>query len=202
MNWTTAVLTALMLVIVTALYIRLRWQRAPQAYHGMIGVAACCLVAGALLGAWVLHLAVPKPAELPIAAIPAVSASPVAVANELNKFAAKIVGITDGDTVDALDTRGLTYSIRLAGIDAPETSQPFGSESTQHLTSLVSGKNVNLECENERSYGRLICKILLPNGEDACLDQVKAGMAWHYKQFQDEQSPADREPMRLMSALR
>jgi len=193
MNWTTAVLTALMLVIVTALYIRLRWQRAPQAYHGMIGVAACCLVAGALLGAWVLHLAVPKPAELPIAAIPAVSASPVAVANELNKFAAKVVGITDGDTVDARDARGLTYSIRLAGIDAPETSQPFGSESTQHLTSLVSGKSVNLECENERSYGRLICKILLPNGEDACLDQVKAGMASHYKQFQDEQSPADRE---------
>jgi endonuclease YncB( thermonuclease family) len=95
--------------------------------------------------------------------------------------------------VDALDTRGLTYSIRLAGIDAPEHDQPFGPESTQHLIALISGKTVALECENERSYGRLICKILLPDGEDVCLDQVKAGMAWHYKQFQDEQSPADRE---------
>jgi Staphylococcal nuclease homologue len=28
---------------------------------------------------------------------------------------------------------------------------------------------------------------------DLCLDQVKAGMAWHYKQYQDEQSAADRE---------
>ena len=40
---------------------------------------------------------------------------------------------------------------------------------------------------------RLICKILLPNDEDMCLDQVKSGMAWHYKQYQDEQSPADRD---------
>jgi micrococcal nuclease len=75
--------------------------------------------------------------------------------------------------VDALDSRGLTYSIRFAGIDAPEHDQRFGAESTQHLTVLVSGKSVALECENERSYGRLICKILLPNGEDVCLDQVK-----------------------------
>ena len=82
--------------------------------------------------------------------------------------------------------------IRLAGIDAPEHDQPFGAQSTEHLARLVSGKTVTLDCENERSYGRLICKILLPDGEDACLDQVKAGMAWHYKQYQDEQSPADR----------
>jgi endonuclease YncB( thermonuclease family) len=81
--------------------------------------------------------------------------------------------------VDALDPRGLTYSIRVAGIDAPEHDQPFGAVSTQHLAALVSGKTVALECENERSYGRLICKIFLFNGEDVCLDQVKAGMAWH-----------------------
>jgi endonuclease YncB( thermonuclease family) len=127
------------------------------------------------------------------AAIPTVSASTAAAVSDPNKFSAKVVAITDGDTVDALDSRGLTYSIRLAGIDAPEHDQPFGPESTQHLTALISGKTVALECENERSYGRLICKILAPNGEDVCLDQVKAGMAWHYKQFQDEQSPADRD---------
>jgi hypothetical protein len=58
---------------------------------------------------------------------------------------------------------------------------------------MIAGKTVTLECENERSYGRLICKILLPNRADVDLDQVKAGMAWHYKQYEDEQSPADRE---------
>jgi hypothetical protein len=32
----------------------------------------------------------------------------------------------------------------------------------QHLWELISGKTVTLDCENERSYGRLFCKILLP----------------------------------------
>jgi hypothetical protein len=80
----------------------------------------------------------------------------------------------------------------LAGIDAPESEQSFGAQSTRHLSALVSGKTVTVQCENERSYGRLICKILLPSGEDIDLDQVKAGMAWHYKQYQDGQSAADR----------
>jgi hypothetical protein len=33
----------------------------------------------------------------------------------------------------------------------------------------------------------MVCKVLLPDGEDACLDQVKLGMASHYKQHEDEQ---------------
>ncbi len=36
-------------------------------------------------------------------------------------------------------------------------------------------------------------KILLPNGEDVCLDQIRAGMAWHYQQFESEQTPSDRQ---------
>ncbi len=110
-----------------------------------------------------------------------------------NTFSAKVVSITDGDTVDVLRSDNFTYAIRLTGIDAPEHDQAFGTQSTQHLAGLISGKTVTLECQNERSYGRLICKILLRNGEDVDLDQVKAGMAWHYKQYEDEQSPADRE---------
>src|SRR5208337_1384487 len=39
---------------------------------------------------------------------------------------------------------------------------------------------------------RLVCKVIL-DGHDVCLEQVKAGMAWHCKQFQDEQTPADRK---------
>jgi hypothetical protein len=39
----------------------------------------------------------------------------------------------------------------------------------------------------------MICKVVLPGEEDACLDQVKAGMAWHCKQYEDEQSATDRD---------
>jgi len=103
-------------------------------------------------------------------------------------FIAQVVGITDGDTV----TVRSVGAIRLVGIDAPEHGQPFAAESQEHLRTLVFGKDVSLDCNGGVSYGRLVCKVQLPDGEDVSLDQVKAGMAWHYKQYQTEQSPADR----------
>jgi endonuclease YncB( thermonuclease family) len=104
-----------------------------------------------------------------------------------------VVGVTDGDTLDvALAPQGLVQAVRLEGIDAPEHDQAFGAQSTQHLAEMVWGETVTLECENDRSYGRLICRVLLPNGDNVDLDQVKTGMAWHYKQYEDEQSPVDR----------
>jgi endonuclease YncB( thermonuclease family) len=33
---------------------------------------------------------------------------------------------------------------------------------------------------------------VIVKGEDANLEQVEAGMAWHYKKYQGEQSPSDR----------
>jgi endonuclease YncB( thermonuclease family) len=37
----------------------------------------------------------------------------------LSRFPAKIVSIKDGDTVDVLAQGGITYAVRLEGIDAP-----------------------------------------------------------------------------------
>jgi endonuclease YncB( thermonuclease family) len=164
----------------------------------MIVLAACYFVTGSILGAWVLHFVSPRSPQVPTASPSIAVPAPVTSAtgqplNQQNTFSAKVVSITDGDTVDVLGPDNATYAVRLSGIDAPEHDQAFGTQSTQHLAGLISGKTVTLECENERSYGRLICKILLPNGEDLDLDQVKAGMAWHYKQYEDEQSPGDRE---------
>ena len=187
------------LVIAGAIYIRLRWHRSPRAYWAMIALSTGYFIAGALAAAWILHLASPRHTETqstsanvtaPVSSAPTTEASEAA--SPQSRFSANVVGITDGDTIDARTPADLTYSIRLEGIDAPEHDQAFGSQSTANLAALASGKSVTLDCENERSYGRLICKILLPNGEDLDLDQVKAGMAWHYKQYRDEQSAADR----------
>lgn len=107
-------------------------------------------------------------------------------------FSARVVGITDGDTITVVAPGNRQYTIRLKGIDAPEHAQAFGTASRKYLASRVFGKQVELQCEKAESYQRLICKVTLPGGEDVCLDQIRAGLAWHYKQFQDEQSPADR----------
>ena len=112
-----------------------------------------------------------------------------------------VVGIDDGDTISVrtgavppglVVKNGETISVRLEGIDAPEKGQSFGNASSQHLNELVFGKQVNLDCQGPDRYDRWACKVRLPNGEDVCLDQIEAGMAWHYKQYQRLQSATDR----------
>lgn len=103
----------------------------------------------------------------------------------------KVVGITDGDTVTILDTSNTQHKIRLMGIDAPEKKMPFGQQSKQNLSDLIFNKQVLIEFSKKDRYGRTVGKITL-NGLDANLEQIKAGMAWHYKKYQNEQSPEDR----------
>ena len=38
---------------------------------------------------------------------------------------------------------------------------------------------------------RILGKVLL-NDQDMNLEQINAGLAWHYKQYQDEQTTSDR----------
>jgi endonuclease YncB( thermonuclease family) len=184
-------LVAFALIAGGTTYIYFRWRRAPQAYQPMMILAVVYLTAGGLLGSLLDHLARASSPTKPVAAVAQNLPGVLAMA-DTHRIAARVIGVTDGDTVEILESTGPRESVRLTGIDAPEHGQAFGSESTQNLSGLILQKSVTLDCENERSYGRLLCKILLPNGEDVDLDQVNAGMAWHYKQFQDEQSPADR----------
>jgi hypothetical protein len=91
-----------------------------------------------------------------------------------------------------VESNGQQAVIRFEGIDAPEHNQEYGDRAKQNLIQLVSGKTVTLDCNGQQSYGRLVCNVLLPSGEDVGLDQVTAGLAWHYKQYEDGQTPADR----------
>ncbi len=91
-----------------------------------------------------------------------------------------------------LDANYKQHKIRLAGIDAPERRQAYGLASRKHLASIVAGKQVTVEYQKRDRYGRIVGKVLL-DGIDVCLEQVKAGFAWHYKKYQHEQSAEDRE---------
>ena len=103
----------------------------------------------------------------------------------------KVIGISDGDTVDVMDSSKTTHRIRLAGIDAPEKAQPFGQRSKEHLSDSVFGKQVEVQGGKIDKYGRTVGKILV-NGFDANLEQISAGFAWHYKAYASEQSADDR----------
>ena len=104
----------------------------------------------------------------------------------------KVVGVTDGDTITVLDANNMQHKIRLQGIDAPEKAQAFGQKSKQSLNQLVHSKQVTIEFQKKDKYGRTVGKVLL-NGTDICLEQIKLGMAWHYKQYASEQPKEDRD---------
>ena len=103
----------------------------------------------------------------------------------------RVVRVTDGDTIVVLDANKVQHKIRLQGIDAPERGQAFGTKSKEHLSDLVAGKSVVVDYSKSDRYQRILGKVLV-NGEDVNLEQIEAGMAWHYKKYQGEQSSSDR----------
>ncbi|MDQ3685443.1 MAG: thermonuclease family protein [Acidobacteriota bacterium] len=109
-----------------------------------------------------------------------------------HSLAGKVVAIADGDTITVLDASNAQHRIRLTGIDAPESRQAFGTRSQQHLADLVFGNQVTIEYDKQDRYKRTLGKVIV-GGRDANLEQIKAGMAWHYKYYENEQPPEDRK---------
>ena len=94
--------------------------------------------------------------------------------------------VTDGDTIVVLDPANIQHKIRLTGIDALEHGQAFGTKSKDQLSDSVAGHFVVVEYDKRDRYQRILGKVLL-SGEDMNLEQIRAGMAWHYKKYQFEQ---------------
>lgn len=103
----------------------------------------------------------------------------------------QVVGVADGDTITVLDADKTQHKIRLSGIDAPEKKQPYGQRSKQSLSDLVFGKVVTVQTTKRDKYKREVGQVLI-SGSDANLEQVKRGMAWHYKAYELEQPESDR----------
>ncbi len=102
------------------------------------------------------------------------------------------MGLSDDDTITALDDQKREYKVRLAGIDAPEMAQPFVMRSKQSLKDLVYDKTVELVTQKRDRSGRLAGKVAR-HGKDVNLEHVSRGMAWHYRAYADEQATQDRE---------
>ncbi|MBV6306485.1 thermonuclease family protein [Candidimonas humi] len=99
-------------------------------------------------------------------------------------LAGRVVHVADGDTFTLL-VDGRCHRIRMASIDAPETSkgsdrpgQPMAQASRKALAGLVAGKILRLECYERDRYGRDVCDVPLGDGRSANREQVAAGMAW------------------------
>ncbi len=104
----------------------------------------------------------------------------------------RVVGVHDGDSFTLLDSTNRQYKVRLAGIDAPELGQGFGRRAKENLSNLIFNREVAVQYTKVDRYGRLLGKIVV-EGSDVNLQQVMTGLAWHYKAYEKEQRPEDRQ---------
>lgn len=103
-------------------------------------------------------------------------------------FEAKVVAVTDGDTITVTTGKPCepgtscfkgekSFRIRLAEIDAPERKQPYGQEAKSALVESVLGKQVTIEDRGQRSYNRIVGQVYL---QDVWVNKelVANGNAW------------------------
>ena len=97
----------------------------------------------------------------------------------------KITRISDGDTVILLDSDNTQHKIRLHGIDAPETGQPYGNKSKEYLSDLIAGKTVTVDVKGLDQYKRTLGVIYLGD-TNINAEMVRSGYAWNYKYSKDK----------------
>ena len=109
-------------------------------------------------------------------------------------YTVKVIGISDGDTFKGLTADNKQIRFRIYGIDAPEKKQAFSNVSKQKLSDLIFGKTVRIKVQKESDrWRRPIVWVFTPEDKDVSAEMLKAGMAWHYKEFDKSQKYADLE---------
>jgi endonuclease YncB( thermonuclease family) len=91
----------------------------------------------------------------------------------------RVQRVKDGDTVVVSMGEG-TVTVRIWGIDAPESDQPYGPYATQAVRKVAKGEPCRLIVRDRDRYGRVIGRVIT-TGErklDVGLSLVHSGYAW------------------------
>ena len=98
---------------------------------------------------------------------------------------ARVVAVTDGDTVTIEAPDGQRTRVRLWGIDAPERDQPGGEPARAHCLAIALWQNVDVQEVARDKYARLLA-VLVRTGESGRANwsingnMVRMGHAWAY----------------------
>lgn len=118
-----------------------------------------------------------------------------------------IVSVVDGDTIK-INLDGKTITLRLIGLDTPETVDPrkpvqcFGVEASNKAKELLSGKKIRIEKDSTQGdldkYGRTLAYIYLEDGTFYNKYMIEQGYAHEYTydlpyKYQDEFKKAEKD---------
>tara|TARA_R110002124_G_scaffold140809_5_gene305266 strand:+ start:401 stop:868 length:468 start_codon:yes stop_codon:yes gene_type:complete len=105
----------------------------------------------------------------------------------------KVIGVKDGDTVVVLDSLNRQTTLRLAEIDCPENSQPFGNKAKQFTSQEIYRKQIKYIVTDIDRYGRSIAMIYYDDNKYLSAELIKSGLAWHYKRYSTSKELANYE---------
>jgi endonuclease YncB( thermonuclease family) len=100
----------------------------------------------------------------------------------------RVVKVIDGDTYDLLLGDMTTLRIRMEGIDAPEKGMPFSRVSKNYLSQLCEGQTLKVCITEDDQHGRKVGFSYLADGRELGREMLKAGLAWHFKRYNDDPS--------------
>lgn len=101
----------------------------------------------------------------------------------------QVTEVFDGDSFNLRAANGKIVRVRIAGIDAPEKSQPYANKAKESLQSLLASGAITLEPIKIDTYDRWITHVRV-NGSDVGLSQITRGYAWFFTRYRSDLSDA------------
>lgn len=126
-------------------------------------------------------------ALLAMMTIPAMAAA--AGRHPLFEVTGVVVKNHDGDTLKLqTEERGL-LTIRLSGVDTPETGQAYWRVARGYLRKITAGKPTTALCYKTDPRGREVCHVSV-GGQDVSEALIAGGYGWYARMFANELSEA------------
>lgn len=100
---------------------------------------------------------------------------------QVDTLEAQPVRVIDGDTYE-VQAGTDTLTLRLAGVDAPETGQRYGDDATRVARGLIADRQLTVLITDTGYYGRYVARVRIKGFSLARL-LVSRGMAWVSPQY-------------------
>jgi micrococcal nuclease len=97
----------------------------------------------------------------------------------------RLVKVFDGDSMLMRNPEGSVIQVRIAGIDAPEKSQPFADPARDRLAELLQQESLRVAILKKDVYGRWLASLWIAD-KDLGLMMIEEGMVWFFRRYQSD----------------
>ena len=102
--------------------------------------------------------------------------------SSVRAFPARVVWVTDGDTITVLKQNWSLDTIRIYGLDCPEKDQPDGFMAHMYTLFHLIARKVEVGPVERDRYGRLVARIAKKQ-QSFNAELIRAGHAWVYDRY-------------------